>query len=128
MNLSSGHIGRQVECIRRAEVRGRLAAMRPCTPRAITEITEEVPYSSIYTAKKAAQCPIVSNVSPGAVTAGIYLRQKQLSCEEVLRKPLQTVRLPAPVPCAPLPPEAQNAGVPVPTPFLRCVPQIVGFT
>ncbi len=133
MNLSSGYIQGQVECIRRAEIRSRLVAMRPpaqCPSRTKEEgtITSDVPYNSIYIANKSVQCPIVSNISPGAVPAGIYLRAKQLSCEEVLQKPLQTIRLPAPVPCAPLPPETRNAGVPVHTPLLRCVPQIIGFT
>ena len=82
----------------------------------------------VYFVNKVEKCPvIVSNISSGAISSGIYLRNKQLSCQGDMR-PLQVARPEPPTVCDALPAESRNAGMPVPQPFLRCVPQIVGFT
>lgn len=136
MNLSSGYMSHQIECIRRAETQSKLALLKNsgcCNPRPIvaTEGTiskVEPPQESTYFAGKMEKCPvIVSNISSGAISSGIYLRNKQLSCDSQVR-PLQVARPEPPTVCEDLPPESRNAGMPVPQPFLRCVPHIVGFT
>jgi hypothetical protein len=136
MNLSSGYMSYQIECIRRAETQSRLALLKNsgcCNARPIvaTEGTVskvEPPQESVYFAKKVEKCPvIVSNISSGAISSGIYLRNKQLSCDADVR-PLQVVRPEPPTVCEALPPESRNAGMPIPQPFLPCVPHIVGFT
>jgi hypothetical protein len=132
--LSSGLMQQQIDCMRRAEIKGRIARAREQQCQRITQTegrieSKEAEYSTIHTQVKISQCPmVVSNISPGAVESGLYLRNKQLSCDTVQAPPpIQVQRIPAPAPCT-LPSEYKNAGMPVPTPFLRCVPPIVGFT
>jgi hypothetical protein len=126
----------QIECIRRAETQSRLALLKNsgcCNARPIVATEGTVskvqpPQESVYFAKKVEKCPvIVSNISSGAISSGIYLRNKQLACDADVR-PLQVSRPAPPTICDALPPESRNAGMPIPQPFLRCVPQIVGFT
>lgn len=126
----------QIECVRRAETQSKLALLKNsgcCNARPIvaTEGTVSIlepPQESTYFTRKIEKCPvIVSNISSGAISSGIYLRNKQLSCDAAVR-PLQVARPEPPTVCDALPAESRNAGMPIPQPFLPCVPRIVGFT
>ena len=90
--LSSGLLQQQIDCIGRAEIQGRIARAREQQCQRITQVEgtlnpgrQEPEYSSIYTQAKTTQCPIiVSNISPGAVQSGLYLRNKQLNISDTI--------------------------------------------